>query len=76
MLADILSSIETLGWQVWPTQKPQNGHRWLGRGGGAAQGDNYIQVIVSEKVRLGQDQDRVQGDEIFMLETGWYQVLE
>lgn len=39
------------------------------------QGDNYIHVTVSEKVRLRQDQDRVQGGEIFMLETDWYQVL-
>lgn len=42
------------------------------RGGG-------IQLYSSqciEKCQTGQDQDRVQGDEIFMLETGWFQVLE
>lgn len=25
----ILNCIENLGWQVWPAQKPESGHRWM-----------------------------------------------
>lgn len=57
MLADILSSIENLGQQVWPTQRLQSGHRWLWRG----EKDSHTQVTVQERVKWSKPNTECKG---------------